>query len=109
MFFFDLTPVSSVKVWAGLIAQGGTNAPTATVIRNDLGGTIVWTRDNVGQYTGTLVGAFPSGKVIFSGKPGSVGGGTRAFRGSDDTVRLITLSGTDSNMSQESLKIEVYP
>lgn len=40
------------------LEQTGTDAPVATVIRNDFDGEIVWSRTGVGQYLGTLVGAF---------------------------------------------------
>ena len=33
------------KVYRALLSQTGTAAPTATVLENTLGGTVVWTRD----------------------------------------------------------------
>lgn len=56
-------PVSSsttiFRSYVATLQQTGTNAPTATVLYNDLGN-IVWTRDAVGRYFGTLAGAFQS-------------------------------------------------
>ena len=49
-----------VKVYRALLTQTGTDAPVATVLENTLGGEVVWTRDDIGLYTGTLAGAFPS-------------------------------------------------
>ena len=46
------------KVYTALLTQTGTDAPVATVLENTLGGTLVWSRRNVGQYAVTLVGAF---------------------------------------------------
>ncbi len=46
------------KVYTALLTQYGTNAPTATVLENTLGGSIVWTRDAVGVYKATLVGIY---------------------------------------------------
>ncbi len=42
------------------LAQTGTNAPTAVVLVNELGGTLVWTKDALftGKYLATLTGAF---------------------------------------------------
>ena len=46
------------KVYTALISQGGTSAPTATVLENTLGGTVVWSRNSVGVYAGTLGNGF---------------------------------------------------
>lgn len=51
------------KSYVALISQNGTNAPTATILENTLGGTVVWSYDDVGQYHCTLAGAFPSSKT----------------------------------------------
>lgn len=40
---------------------GGAVAPTATIMSNGVGN-IVWTRNSVGVYTGTLLNAFTTGK-----------------------------------------------
>lgn len=52
-----------IKVYRALLTQSGTDAPTATVLENTLGGTLVWTRDGAGTYLGTLAGAFATGTV----------------------------------------------
>lgn len=52
------------KVYSALFSQSGTNDPTVTVLENELGGEIVWTRQDVGIYRATLVGAFPLGKTV---------------------------------------------
>jgi len=49
--------VNSVK-YIATISQAGTAAPTVTVLENSIGD-IVWTRTAVGDYLGTLTGAFP--------------------------------------------------
>lgn len=95
-------------VYTALLTQSGTDAPVATVLQNTLGGTVVWTRNGVGDYTGTLTGAFLAGKTIFpqyaepSGYSSLVINATNViqdymlfFRGSDDTVRLLFFHGTD--------------
>lgn len=50
--------INSVKVYRALLAQSGASAPTATVLENSLGGTVVWTRTGAGVYLATLTGAF---------------------------------------------------
>ncbi len=51
------------KVYAALLTQAAFANPSATVLQNTLGGTVVWTRNSNGDYTGTLSGAFTVGKV----------------------------------------------
>ena len=106
------------KVYTALLTQTGTNAPTATVLENTLGGTIVWTRNSTGNYYGTLNGAFPvANKVIL-------------FQGGDmwnilpleiirvgylntNTVQIFTHQATDgalvdSSLASTSIEIRVY-
>ena len=51
------------KVYTALLTQSGTNAPVATVLENTLGGEIIWSRNSVGIYTATLLGAFIDNKT----------------------------------------------
>jgi len=51
--------------YVALLSQTGTNAPTETILQNELGlGDISWARVSQGRYIGTLVGAFSAGKTI---------------------------------------------
>jgi hypothetical protein len=52
------------KVYTALLSQSGTSAPTATVLDNTLGGTVVWSRNTVGDYRATLSGAFTNNKTV---------------------------------------------
>ena len=45
----------------------GAVAPVATIMKNTIGN-IVWTREGVGSYTGTLAGAFTEDKTFLSGQ-----------------------------------------
>lgn len=56
-------------VYTALLDQGSTNAPTATIAANTLGGTVVYSYVDVGTFRLTLAGAFPTGKtyVFFGG------------------------------------------
>lgn len=40
------------KVYTALLTQSGTDAPVATVLQNTIGDTIIWSRSDVGFYTG---------------------------------------------------------
>ena len=58
--------LSSPKVYRALLMQSGTAAPVAIVLENTLGGTVVWTRSDVGLYTGTLDNTFTETKTWIS-------------------------------------------
>lgn len=102
------------KVYTALLTQSGTNAPVATVLQNTLGGTVVWTRDDIGQYTATLSGAFTSGKTFFATVPQSVEGPMNfAFLLLRNDANSITLSGNvgaddELDNSVSSIEIRVY-
>jgi len=101
--------------YVALLSQTGTDAPVATVLENTLGGTVVWTRDNVGVYFGTLAGVFLSGKTfcltnanyiaddVFVGNMG---------RTDNNTVKLLAIDvsgGVLDDWSAMSIEIRVYP
>lgn len=56
----------SYKVYTALLNQTGATEPTAIVLDNTLGGNVIWTRDGVGIYTATLIGAFPDENKFFT-------------------------------------------
>lgn len=55
--------IETGKVYRATLTQAGTAAPVAVVHLNTLGGTVVWTRNSAGNYTGTLSGAFITDKT----------------------------------------------
>jgi hypothetical protein len=55
------------KVYTALLTQSGEDAPVATVLQNTLGGEVVWTRSDPGQYSGILAGAFTLDKTYIPG------------------------------------------
>lgn len=59
-----MSMTNSAKTYKALISQSGTNAPTAKVLENTLGGTVLWTRDNPGRYNLELTGAFVADKTM---------------------------------------------
>lgn len=115
-----------VKRYVALLTQSSTNAPTATVLENSLGGTVVWSRNDPGNYNGILAAAFPIGKVSV------VINNRRASPVSDsnlmysltiehvdaDTMQVFTavqdvtgasVSFGDGLLNATTVKIEVYP
>ena len=100
------------KVYTALLSQSGTSAPVATVLENTLGGTVVWSYVSIGQYRGTLTGAFLSNKtVVFLtnvyGKYFLTGG-----RENDNSVMIGTQApnggSTNGDLSNSSIEIRVY-
>jgi len=52
------------RVYTATLTQSGTAAPTVTVLQNNLGGTVVWSRTGVGEYKATLASVFTSNKTV---------------------------------------------
>lgn len=104
------------KVYTALISQSGTSAPTATILENTLGGTIVWTRTTTGQYVGTLSGAFTINKTwVVAQDVSALGGNSKTTirtTGSTNTIDLITSdassSAIDGALSTTPIEIRVY-
>jgi hypothetical protein len=95
------TDLKKVKVYRALLSQSGTNAPTAIVLENSLGGEVVWTRDTTGVYFGTLEDAFPIEKTFISsnlitGYEGYLNGIYATIDLEPDRIRVSTFIFFDS-------------
>lgn len=71
----DRAAVLGYKEYVALLTQAGTDAPVATVLYNDLGGTVVWAYGGNGEYSATLTGAFVLNKTSWH-TGGIAGSGT---------------------------------
>jgi hypothetical protein len=106
----------AVKTYRALVTQSSGTAPTATVLENSLGGTVVWARSSTGTYTATLTGAFTSAKTFIM-QPGETGTiadikNVIAVRTSANVVTVTTGAGgtlEDSVLSSFPIEILVYP
>jgi hypothetical protein len=100
------------KVYTALLSQTGTNAPTATVLENTLGGTIVWSRTGNGVYNGTLTGAFASNKTTIQITGTVFNAFFAGFRNDANTVTIgssdIIGSGADDLILNSTIEIRVY-
>lgn len=110
------------KIYVALLSQTGTDAPVATVLKNTLGGTIVWTYSNFGRYIGTLAGAFTANTIIdrkfneVINEDGTYTGGKGWFLHKID-VNSVYLKSINTSEAYEDdiitvpqlIKIEVYP
>lgn len=109
------------KVYKALLTQTGTSAPTAVILQNTFGATLVITRGGVGDYTITLAGAFTANKTVIKHKTivmydntiSFIGGAFISRRVDSDTIQLFTqdtIGGTDTDaiLTNEYIEIEVY-
>lgn len=101
---------TSYQVYTALLTQVGTSAPTAIVLENTIGN-IVWSRNTVGVYAGTLVGAFTANKSFCVTNLSDYGITVTNF-GSEDLLNVETrnLSGgnVDDFLNKTSIEIRVY-
>ena len=99
--------------YVALLSQTNTDAPVATVLKNTLGGTVVWTRFEAGVYFGTLTGMFPVAKTVCSPQvlftsSGNVNTRSDFFRANDNAVEVDT-GGSDGELFNTTIEIRVYP
>lgn len=98
------------KVYTAIINQTGTANPIATVLENELGGTVVWSRNGVGDYFATLASVFTANKTIAF--VNSVAGRfitARPFNTSDFGVsQLDTTFAVIDDISDMPIEIRVY-
>lgn len=101
------------KKYVALLSQTGTSAPTATVLDNTLGGTLVWSYDGVGSYIGTLTGAFTLDKtsVMISGVYKGSASGLRKTNNTVQITTTATSTNTEANalLDSTTIEIKVYP
>lgn len=102
----------NTKIFRGLLTQSGTDAPTITVIKNELGVELTTTRIGAGQYTidaPALIPTFGEGKtLIFTGSQPGQGQQINASRGGPVIISLTTWSGgilADGVLYQNALEI----
>ncbi|MEO7509328.1 MAG: Ig-like domain-containing protein [Pyrinomonadaceae bacterium] len=106
-----------LKRYRALLTQTSTGSPTATVLENSLGGTVVWARTGTGTYTGTLSSTFTASKTMVFMGPDWAGNITafsmlKATRTSTSVITIETASintPADGQMTDTSIEILVYP
>lgn len=100
------------KIYMALLTQSGTDTPVSTVLMNTLGGTVVWTRANAGDYVATLAGAFPVNKTWFNtpnSDEGYAAANVTLKRVSDNVMNLITSGDDEMNNNSTCIQIIVFP
>jgi hypothetical protein len=102
----EVNALHGVKRYVVLLSQSGEDDPTAIVLENSLGGTVVWTRSSAGSYVGTLNGVFTVNKTwIIAATHGLSGVG--AAPGSVNAVTVQT-DGDDA-LDGNAIEIRVFP
>ena len=109
---------ASYLVYTALLSQSGTDAPVATVLNSadaNYLGNVVWTRDGVGDYTGTLAAAFTENKTwvgIANGFWGALNS-LQPDRTSANIIRVVSLDDSgafaDDVIYNAFIEIRVYP
>jgi hypothetical protein len=107
--------VVTPKKYVALLTQSGATV-TATVLENSLGGTVVWTYGDYGQYVGTLTGAFPVNKTTTCSGVNINSGALRVYMGrrlTNDTYEIVIYNPTtgdpDDLLIAAKVEILVYP
>ncbi len=127
---------SSYLVYTALFTQASTSNPVVTELQNTLGGAVVWTRTGLGQYDGTLTGAFPQLKTVvpnfinFDGvgttyipisdgslTPSAILGYYTIYRGSNNIIAITVVDATHNSADWSTvvgtsiltIDIKVYP
>ena len=114
----DAVAARPYKVYTAVLTQQNTDAPSAVVLENTLGGTVVWTRNVTGNYYGTLNSAFPIQNKIALFQGGGMSGILplkiiRVQYLNSNTIQIITQQATDgalvdNSLANTSIEIRVY-
>jgi hypothetical protein len=113
---FEGTWIEGPKVYAGIFGQGGSSAPSVSILDNTLG-EIIWEYDSVGIYYGYLDGAFPTHKfplrVYTFGMQDDYYYYVQIERINDGTIRMTTkdygFNKQDDLLSEAFIEFKVYP
>jgi len=105
--------LKTYKVYAANLTQTSTNAPTADIFENTLGGTPTFGYTSAGVYTLTLTGAFTDNKTFIINNAWHKNGFFQAYRVDADTLSIrsynTSLVATDAILEDTSLEIRIYP
>jgi hypothetical protein len=104
-------PVVNYKKYIALISQTGILDPVATVLENTIGD-IVWTRIGVGEYLGTLTGAFSAQDKVYCISGNNDFDSTSLKWNSVNDVVLWSFDNThtpiDAALNYTTIEIRVY-
>lgn len=108
----ELNALHNVKVYRALLSQSGTDAPTAVIQENSLGGVPTLARTSTGLYTLTLTGAFPTASKVWL-SPDSItnadGTTIKIVRTDANTITITVLEETADLGGSMYFVLYVYP
>ena len=96
--------------YTALLTQTGVNNPVATVLKNDIGATITWTRTAFGEFTATASSAvFTAAKTIVFLNNGIGALGNQSVRWSNPGTTTVFLDALqDGFLTNASIEIRIY-
>ena len=98
--------------YVALISQSGTADPTLSILENTIGN-IVWTRTAIGNYFGTLIGAFPNQDKTYLTLSNADTSQVLITWTSANQIRIRTFDFTtayiDGQLTYNTIEIRVYP
>lgn len=96
--------------YTALLTQTGVNPPVATVLKNDIGATITWTRTAFGEFTATASSAvFTAAKTIVFLNNGIGGLGSTSVRWSNPSTTTVFIDALqDGFLTNASIEIRIY-
>ena len=98
------------KVYTALLTQAGVvNPPVATIMQNTTGGTIAWTRTDIGAYTATIEDSFFTLNKTMVFINGGSATATANIEWASPTTTTVTIDTSfDSLLTAASIEIRVY-
>ena len=96
--------------YTALLTQTGVNPPVATILKNDIGATITWTRTAFGEFTATASSAvFTAAKTIVFLNNGIGALGNQSVRWSNPSTTTVFIdAGQDGYLTNASIEIRIY-
>lgn len=92
---------SGALVYKSLWSQTGETEPSETVLVDQIGGPLVWTRNGTGDYLATLTGAFANKVIDFE---------SQFYAYSDGAAKLVSLRlGTVTDNTIQIASVDVSP
>jgi len=103
---------AAVQTYVALLTQSGTDAPSAVVLSDNIGG-ITWTRTNVGEYLGTPITPFDSLNTFVIIGNVEHDYQASAFVNSDGNIVVYTTktqnhAHTDSQLRNSPIEVRIY-
>jgi len=102
------TNIKPYKIYISLLTQIGKNAPVAIVLENTLGGTVVWSRNTHGNYTGTLIGALTLNKTVGSVQSNNSNRPLSFSANHSANSFEISTNGADDILVNATIEVRVY-